>query len=132
MDRREFLTLCTLSAVPSLLDACQSSEATQTSQATLAPTGTASAGKPDWSALAKSLQGTLILPNNPQYTVAHQLFDPRFDHILPAAIAYCTSAADVQASLAFARRFSLPFTTRAGGHSYAGYSTSRALVLNVT
>src|SRR5205807_1563650 len=61
-----------------------------------------------------------------------QLFDPRFDHILPAAIAYCTSAADVQASLAFARRFSLPFTTRAGGHSYAGYSTNSGLVINVT
>jgi FAD/FMN-containing dehydrogenase len=132
MDRRKFLTLCAVSAVPGWLDACQGEAAQQTGNAILAPSRTVSPGKPDWSALARSLQGTLILPNNPQYTAAHQLFDPRFDHILPAAIAECISAADVQACLAFAHRFGLPFTTRAGGHSYAGYSTSNGLVINVT
>jgi FAD/FMN-containing dehydrogenase len=133
MDRREFLTLCALSGMPYLLSACHNtSTPTQTDSAASPSTSTPPASKPDWAVLARSLQGTLILPNSPQYATAHQLFDPRFDHILPAAIAYCTSPADVQASLAFVRRSGLPFAARAGGHSYAGYSTSSGLVVDVT
>jgi FAD/FMN-containing dehydrogenase len=132
MNRRKFLALCTLSTVPGWLGACQSEVAQQPGSAMLSRISTAPSSEPDWSVLARSLQGPLLLPNNPQYAAAHQLFDPRFDHILPAAIAECVSAADVQACLAFAHRFSLPFTTRAGGHSYAGYSTSTGLVINVT
>src|SRR5207248_4668815 len=86
----------------------------------------------DWSALARSLQGTLIRPNSPRYPAAHQLFNPRFDSVLPAAIAYCVSPADVQTCLAFVQRFGLPFTPRSGGHSYAGYSTTTGLVVDIT
>jgi FAD/FMN-containing dehydrogenase len=82
--------------------------------------------------LARSLQGTLVRPGDEQYTIAHQLFSTRFDNILSSAIAYCASLSDVQRCLAFARRFGLPFAARAGGHSYAGYSTSTGLVIDVT
>jgi FAD/FMN-containing dehydrogenase len=63
---------------------------------------------------------------------ARQLFSPRFDSVLPAAIVYCVSPADVQICLAFTHRFGLPFALRAGGHSFAGYSTTTGLVLDVT
>ena len=78
------------------------------------------------------MQGTLVRPDSPQYTTAQQLFDPRYDSVHPAAIAYCASPADVQACLAFVQRFNLPFAPRCGGHSYAGYSTSSGLVIDVT
>ena len=71
-------------------------------------------------------------PGNAQYTVAHQLFIPRFDTIMPQAIAYCASPADVQACLAFAQKFALPLVPRSGGHSYAGYSTTTGIVVDVT
>jgi len=134
IDRRDFLALCAAGALPGLLAACQgssaSANATPTAQSTRLPSPTP--GRADWSELARSLQGTLVLPGSPQYSTALQLFDPRFDAVQPAAIAYCASPADVQAALAFARRFNLLFTPRAGGHSYAGYSTTTGLVLDVT
>src|SRR5579884_84971 len=149
MNRRTFLKLCALGAVPGFLAACGggvpisndiSSRPTPRPSPTVqpsptkqpAPTPHSSPTDADWSALARSLQGNLIRPDNPRYPVAHQLFNPRFDSILPAAIAYCVSPADVQACLAFVQRFGLPFTPRSGGHSYAGYSTSTGLVLDVT
>jgi FAD/FMN-containing dehydrogenase len=83
-------------------------------------------------AFASSLQGTLLRQDSPQYPIARQLFDPRFDGIQPTAIAYCASSSDIQRSLAFARQFGLPLAPRAGGHSFAGYSTTTGLVVDVT
>jgi FAD/FMN-containing dehydrogenase len=74
----------------------------------------------------------LVRPGSPQYATARQLFDPRFDGVRPAAIAYCAAPADVQRCLAFGQRFSLPLAPRAGGHSFAGYSTTTGLVVDVT
>ena len=141
MSRRGFLVLSMLGGLTGLLAACGGPQ--NTGNAT--PTATTSKPTPgatptqqstptsaDWDSLASSLQGTLIRPGNSQYTTAHQLFSTRFDSILPAAIAYCASPQDVQKCLAFVRRFHLPFAPRSGGHSYAGYSTSTGLVLDVT
>ncbi len=142
MNRRDFLTLSILGGLTGLLAACGGGSPNQGSAT---PTATASKATPgitptqqpspsgaDWSALASSLQGSLVRPGNSQYATAHQLFSTRFDNILPAAIAYCASAADIQKCLAFVRRFNMPFAPRSGGHSYAGYSTSTGLVLDVT
>ena len=145
MNRREFLALSVLGAVPCILSACQNgipgtSNITPTPFSTRQPSPTQQPSptrKPlptdaDWAALAASLQGTLIRLGSPRYPVALQLFDPRFDSIKPAAIAYCASPADVQNCLNFVRHFGLPFAPRSGGHSYAGYSTTTGLVLDVT
>jgi hypothetical protein len=135
MNRREFLELGVLGTLPSILMACQGGTpsivkktATPASSPTIQPSPTDA----DWSALAGSLQGTLIRPDSAQYATARQLFDTRFDSVRPMAIAYCASSADVQTCLAFVRRFGLPFAARAGGHSYAGYSTTTGLVLDFT
>jgi FAD/FMN-containing dehydrogenase len=138
LRRREFLKLCGVGALPALsgvLAACQSAQAEPGGPKptpTIVPTKQAIPTDADWSTLGKSLKGTLIRPDSPQYVAARQLFDPRFDNVRPAAIAYSTAPGDVQACLAFARRFNLSFTTRAGGHSYAGYSTSTGIVIDVT
>jgi FAD/FMN-containing dehydrogenase len=86
----------------------------------------------DWTALARSLSGPLVRPGQSSYAVSHRLFDPRFDGINPAGIAYCQIARDVANCIAFARKFKLPFAARCGGHSYAGYSTSTGLVIDVS
>ena len=74
----------------------------------------------DWNALAHELSGPLVRPGEADYTVARRLFDPRFDGISPAGIAYCKSPHDVATCLAFVRKFKLPVAARCGGHSYAG------------
>ncbi len=70
-------------------------------------------------------------PGTSDYALTHQLYDPRFDEVHPAGIAYCASEGDVQRCIAFARAHALPFTARCGGHSYAGYSTCTGLVCDV-
>lgn len=139
MSRRTFLTLCAVGTLSGIVAACQDapvkgSKATPTPTPTREPSPTRqpSPTGADWSELSKSLRGTLIRPNSPYYSMARQLFNPRFDYIHPAAIAYCVSPADVQTCIAFAQRFGVPLTPRSGGHSYAGYSTTTGLVLDVS
>jgi FAD/FMN-containing dehydrogenase len=140
MDRRTLLTLLGAGSLPILLDACQNGTTT-TARSTPTPTATKKPATPTatptlddaaWSQLASSLHGTLVRPNSSQYATALQLFNPRFDTIHPAAIAYCTSPTDVQTCLAFVRKYNLAVTPRAGGHSYAGYSTTTGLVIDTT
>jgi FAD/FMN-containing dehydrogenase len=78
------------------------------------------------------LQGSLVRPNDGGYTVAHQLFDPLFDHIRPRAVVQCASESDVQRSVVFAAEHGITPTPKGGGHSYAGYSTSTGLVVDVS
>jgi FAD/FMN-containing dehydrogenase len=93
----------------------------------------AGASAADWTALRRDLSpAVLIRPGEQGYRRARLLFDPRFDHLRPAGIAYCRSAADVSACLAFARRFAVPVAARSGGHSYAGWSSTSGLIVDVT
>ncbi|MGZ6286439.1 MAG: FAD-binding oxidoreductase, partial [Ktedonobacterales bacterium] len=145
MSRRKFLARCAVGALPGLLAACQGGSSgvgnptpsstrqlSPTSNATPSPTRQPSPTAADWAALARSLQGTLVRPGSSQYPTALQLFNTLFDSVQPVAIAYCASPMDVQTCLSFAHRFGLPLVPRSGGHSYAGYSTTTGLLLDVT
>ncbi|MGA5757031.1 FAD-binding protein [Nonomuraea bangladeshensis] len=90
------------------------------------------ASAPDWRALRGRLDGTLVLPADAGYAAARRLFNPAYDRIRPAGLAYCASAADVAACLAFARAGGIPVTARSGGHSYAGWSTGTGLVIDLS
>ena len=141
MGRRKFLALSGL-GLTGFLASCSGVATSANGQATT-PTSTVSQPTPtptlqpspvdsDWATLASSLAGTLVRPGDAQYPVAHQLFSTRFDSILPAGVAYCASSTDVQTCLSFVQRFHLPVTARSGGHSYAGYSTTTGLMLDLT
>jgi FAD/FMN-containing dehydrogenase len=97
------------------------------------PTGVPSpSGSPtptDWKALAESLSGKLFRPGDAGYPAAHQLFDPAYDSVMPAAVAECANADDVVTTLRFVQRFNLPVTGRSGGHSYVGASTNHGGVV---
>ncbi len=88
----------------------------------------------DWAALRKQLSTRrLIRPGDSGYAQARHLFEPRFDSIEPAGVAYCATPADVSTCLSFVRRFKLAVRARSGGHSYAGWSTvSGGLVIDVS
>jgi FAD/FMN-containing dehydrogenase len=100
------------------------------------PTGTTSPARPptaaDWRSFGQRLDGGLVRPGDPTFAVDALLYDPVFDGVVPQAVAYCATTADVAATIAFARGHALPFAVRAGGHSYAGWSTSTGVVLDVT
>ncbi len=66
------------------------------------------------------------------YAAAKELFNTRFDAISPQAIAYCQSGSDVRQAVLWARRHGVRVAARAGGHSYAGYSTTPGVVVDVS
>nr|WP_086667873.1 FAD-binding oxidoreductase [Lentzea kentuckyensis] len=98
------------------------SACTTTSGGPSAPPSSSSvpSGPPDWAALRSKLSGQLLLPTDDGFT--YQGFNPVWDARKPAAVARCTSVADVQACVTAARS-RVPVAARSGGHSYAGYSS---------
>ncbi|MEU4652338.1 FAD-binding oxidoreductase [Streptomyces sp. NPDC023723] len=86
--------------------------------------GSARASAPaDWTALARSLDGTLIRPGDAGWAPARQLYNTRFDTLRPAAVAYVAHADDIRTALAYARAHGVRPAIRGGGHSYAGWSS---------
>jgi FAD/FMN-containing dehydrogenase len=85
-----------------------------------------------WDALASRLTGDLVRPGDGAYDRARALFDPAFDAVRPQGIVYAATPADVAEAVRFAGTTGTALAARCGGHSYAGYSTSTGLVLDVT
>jgi FAD/FMN-containing dehydrogenase len=89
--------------------------------------------KADWSALASALDGDLVRPQDSAYGLGHRLYNTRFDHLRPAALAYVTGDADIRTCLDFARRTRTGLAIRSGGHSYAGWSSGdKRLIIDVS
>jgi len=97
------------------------------------PASVASAdGVVPWSDLADELGGDLVLPGDGPYL---PLATPRALRYLkdsPQAIVVCSSANDAAATVRFARENKLPVRVRGGGHSYAGYSTTPGIQLDMS
>jgi FAD/FMN-containing dehydrogenase len=145
--RREFLRLAAVAGGGGLLASCSRGGAAsiastgtsaamdstaQSARAVTAPRAAGSPGGADWTALGHDLSGTLVRPGEAAYTVSKRLFDPRFDSLHPAGIAYCRNPHDVSTCLAFVRKFGIGVAARCGGHSYAGWSSSSGLIIDVT
>jgi FAD/FMN-containing dehydrogenase len=145
--RREFLRLAAVAGGGGLLASCSRGGAAstastgtsaamdstaQSARAVTAPRAASTPKPADWTALGRDLSGTLVRPGEAAYTVSKRLFDPRFDSLHPAGIAYCRNPHDVSTCLAFVRKFGIGVAARCGGHSYAGWSSSSGLIIDVT
>lgn len=84
-----------------------------------------------WAELAKSLSGRLLRPGDQDFAALALPNNLRYANILPAGIALCANAADVSTSILWARAHGIPLIARSGGHSYAGYSMTRGLMIDV-
>ncbi|NHN56305.1 FAD-binding oxidoreductase [Calidifontibacter sp. DB0510] len=89
---------------------------------TVRPTS-ASTG-PDWTGLARAMAGPVYLPGSSQYASSKLVFNTRFDAARPLAVVRPANQADIQQVVAFARRYGLHLSPRAGGHSYVGASAA--------
>ena len=81
---------------------------------------------PGWHRLQAAIDGRVV--PDPEPTT----FNARFHDVRPRAAVWCTSPADVAATLSFLRRHDVPFAVRSGGHCFAGSSSSAGVVLDVT
>jgi FAD/FMN-containing dehydrogenase len=70
--------------------------------------------------LARQLEGQVILPDAPDYLAARRLHG--LSTARPAVIVRPASAADVAATITFAREHQMELAVRSGGHSLAHYS----------
>ncbi|GAB2649391.1 FAD-binding oxidoreductase [Kribbella swartbergensis] len=105
---------------------------TDTKPATTGTTEALTAAAPNWNSFARSLKGRLFMPSTSGYPAAHQLFNPRWDSVQPAAVVKAANATDVQRSINFARANRLVTVPKGGGHSYVGASTvSRGLMVDL-
>jgi FAD/FMN-containing dehydrogenase len=120
ISRRRFLGAAALGAV---VTACSPKVTSSTMPPPSSSTTSQAPIPPDWNSLRSQLPGGLVLPGDSGYEQASQAFNARFDDHRPAAIARCTSVADVQRCVEVARDARMPIAARSGGHSYAGYST---------
>lgn len=87
---------------------------------------------PTWRALQRELRGRLMVLGDPEYPMAKQVFNTRFDDQAPTAVVQVADAEDVATAFGFAAEHDLEVAARAGGHSYAGVSTSTgSLIIDV-
>jgi FAD/FMN-containing dehydrogenase len=87
---------------------------------------------PEWEWLQRRIDGEVALPGSPGYQAAPPAFNARFREVRPSAIVSCAGPQDVVEAISFARRHGLELVTRAGGHSFAGHSSTRGLLVDVT
>ncbi|HET9489843.1 MAG TPA: FAD-binding oxidoreductase [Methylomirabilota bacterium] len=66
-----------------------------------------------------SLRGEALTPGDPEYDRARRVYNAMIDR-RPAVIVRCAGAADVVASIAFARANGLRVAARGGGHNVSG------------
>ncbi len=85
----------------------------------------ATLSRPAARALRAAVKGKVLFPRTPGYDSARLVYNLRYDGARPEAVVQAESTADVAAVVRWANRFDVNVVARSGGHSYAGYSTTR-------
>jgi FAD/FMN-containing dehydrogenase len=82
--------------------------------------------------LQQAIRGHVFVRGQPGFISAAHVYNPRFDRVLPTAVARPLDAVDVQNAIRFTVSRNVAVRARSGGHSYAGYSTlSGGVVLDL-
>ncbi len=82
-------------------------------------------------ALAGRLRGAVLRPGDPAYGAHRLAWNGRYDHVPPAGVVMAADEGDVAEAIRFARDAGLDFALRGGGHSFAGFSTTPGLVIDL-
>jgi FAD/FMN-containing dehydrogenase len=75
--------------------------------------------------------GKLLVPGDAGYGVTRVPWNRRYDSVKPLAVALPGSAAGVATCVRWAAKHGVPFAIRGGGHSFAGQSSSKGLVIDL-
>src|SRR5437588_641888 len=98
----------------------------------LAACGKAAPKQAQWRALARRLRGSLVLPGDESYARLRLPFNRRYASVHPSGIPMGAGQSDVRQALEWSQEHDVPIAARSGGHSYAGYSTTPGLVIDVS
>ncbi len=86
----------------------------------------------DWAALAGAIAGEVIRPGSPGYDEARRPAIARFWDVRPQAVVRCRRPEDVAEVISLARRSGIATAVRSGGHCFAGRSSTRGIVIDVS
>lgn len=84
-----------------------------------------------WSRLSGLVDGRVRLPGDDGFDERSVPFNERYRDVRPAAVLSAAGAADVGRAISWSRDSGVPIVARGGGHSYAGNSVNRGLVLDL-
>ncbi|MCA9779898.1 MAG: FAD-binding oxidoreductase [Candidatus Eremiobacteraeota bacterium] len=82
--------------------------------------------------LQSYVDGLVIRPGEESFAQLARPWNLRFSERQPAAIVRCATVDDISRSLAWVQEQNIPFVVRSGGHSYAAYSTTPGLLVDVS
>ena len=85
-----------------------------------------------WAELAGSLTGKLVMSDDLDFAMLNTQYALAYLSEVPQAIALCESEADVVACVKWAQRNNVKIVPRSGGHSYAGYSRTTGLLIDLS
>jgi FAD/FMN-containing dehydrogenase len=85
-----------------------------------------------WGALRGAIAGEVALAGSAAHARAGTTFNARYHGVRPRAVVSCATPEDVAATIAFARRHGIAVAVRSGGHSFAGHSSTRGLLIDVS
>jgi FAD/FMN-containing dehydrogenase len=85
-----------------------------------------------FAALARGLEGDVVVRGDAAYDQARLLFNTRFDAAKPRGVVFCESLQDVERTVRWARTHKVRIVSRSGGHSYGGYSTTAGVIVDVS
>jgi FAD/FMN-containing dehydrogenase len=75
---------------------------------------------------------TFVRPGDPSYDEVRQPRVARFADMRPSAVARCRTAAEVAATIAYAREEGGGLAVRAGGHCFGGHSSTTGVLIDVS
>ena len=73
----------------------------------------------------------VLLPGEPGYDAASAPKNGRYAEVRPVAVALCGSERDVVTCVKWSRDWNVQPVARGGAHSYAGFSTTRGLLIDL-
>lgn len=95
------------------------------------PSATPQVGSSALEDLRTRLNGTLMLPGDSGYLPASAAANGRYLDIRPVAVARCADEADVVTCILWCTENGVSPVPRGGGHSYAGFSTTNGLLVDL-
>jgi FAD/FMN-containing dehydrogenase len=81
--------------------------------------------------LARLVRGPVVTPASARYGALRQPYNARYAGIHPLAIVQPLDEKDVQAVVRWAVKRKVRIAARSGGHSYAGYSTTTGVIVDL-
>jgi hypothetical protein len=85
-----------------------------------------------WKELVNSIKGTLVMADDIDFARLNTQYALAYLSEVSQAIALCKTEEDVVACVKWARENNIPIAPRSGGHSYAGFSRTKGLIIDLS